>query len=474
MLHLPPADPARPDEAFSLSLLADLARLLPAADPAIPAVRAVVHQGESEDLGRLRARSFGIEAGDGEVRLPRALLAMVLDLAGGAAEQGVTEADRYGRVPSSRNPLAAAGLEREPVVAAAAARLRQAAVKAAGRRPIALLAPWPGGRRWAAAFTHDLDVVDYWPAFTALRLVELLRGGHPGRAGRVAAAALRSVAGDPVGDGVRHVLATERRLGIASTWFVLCGDPTLTTMRAGDLTYRPEGRRASRIVRTIADTGHEVGLHGSFATMTDPRAFAAERARLEKLSGLPVAGVRQHFLRLRPGVTHAAMAAAGFTYDATYGFPDRNGFRLGIGDCVPGWDHRSRKASGLEEAPLLWMDRAASKYRGIEDPDAWVNDALELAGLCRRDEAAWVGLWHPNLTAPLGFPRAEQAFVRLAEAVLAQEPYVAPLRDLVAWRRARRAARACGVLPDGTVAVEASADVALEDADGRPLRAVRA
>jgi hypothetical protein len=58
--------------------------------------------------------------------------------------------------------------------------------------------------------------------------------------------------------------------------------------------------------------------------------------------------------------------------------------------------------------------------------------------------------------------------------VLAQEPYVAPLRDLVAWRRARRAARACGVLPDGTVAVEASADVALEDADGRPLRAVRA
>jgi hypothetical protein len=270
------------------------------------------------------------------------------------------------------------------------------------------------------------------------------------------------------------VLAVERRLGIAGTWFVLCGDPTFSTMRAGNLTYRPEGRRASGLVRAIADAGHEVGLHGSFATMTDAGAFSAERARLEKLTGHAVVGVRQHFLRMRPGVTHAAMAAAGFSYDATWGFPDRNGFRLGLGDCLPGWDHRARRLSGLEEAPLVWMDRAGSKYRGIEDPDVWVNDALELVDLCRRHEGAWVGLWHPNLTAPLGFPRAEPAFVRLAEQVLAMDPHVAPLRDLVAWRRARRAARARGIFPDGSVAVDAARDLALEDADGRPLRAVRA
>src|SRR5256885_6263019 len=37
----------------------------------------------------------------------------------------------------------------------------------------------------------------------------------------------------------RTLLETERQHGVLSTWFVLCGTPTLATMRAGDLTYRP-------------------------------------------------------------------------------------------------------------------------------------------------------------------------------------------------------------------------------------------
>jgi hypothetical protein len=179
--------------------------------------------------------------------------------------------------------------------------------------------------------------------------------------------------------------------------------------------------------------------------------------------------VRQHFLRMRPGHTHAAMQEAGFAYDATYGYPDRNGFRLGVADVVPAW--LGEAPSRFSTVPLVWMDRALSKYRGIEDPDLWVTDALELAATCRAVEGLWVGLWHPNLVPALGFPGAPVAFGRLLQGLTAETPYVAPLSRLTAWRQARRAMRARRATPDGRVELvtpeRSEWVVALEDERGR-------
>jgi peptidoglycan/xylan/chitin deacetylase (PgdA/CDA1 family) len=473
MLKLPPENLTHPGQRYALELLTDLARLLPVALPGMPGVRVVVEEGTAADIVALRARGFGIMPGDGVVGVSHALLEQVVALAGAAVEQGTAERDRFGRVPSFRNPLVTAGLIDVPVINEAAAALRAAVARAAGRGPVALVNPWPGGRRWAASLTHDLDVVDRWPAFALLRMSELLRHRRPGLAARVAWAALRATGRDPVWEGVSHILNVEQRLGIRAAWFILCGDPTLSTMLAGDLTYPPEGPRTRRIVHAIGAQGHEIGLHGSFATCDDGAAMARQRARLRELSGQAVDGVRQHYLRMRPGTTQEVMARAGFRYDATYGFPDRQGFRLGAAEVLAGWDARAGRASGLEEVPLVWMDRAASKYQRVEDPDAWVTEALAFADRCRAVEGAWVGLWHPNLTDPLGFLDAPGAFTRLAEGLVARDPWIAPLGELVAWRRRRRAARARGVSPDGRIILSADPDVTVEDPWGRPLPAVR-
>src|SRR5207247_8536633 len=150
--------------------------------------------------------------------------------------------------------------------------------------------------------------------------------------GRTLGSALAATGRDPVGQGIRTLLETERQHGVLSTWFVLCGTPTLATMRAGDLTYRPEAPAAAAIVRSLVERGCEVGLHGSFATTDRPDLFRVQRARLERLAGRPVAGVRQHFLRMQPGATPHAMLAGGFRFDATAGLADRNGFALGAAD----------------------------------------------------------------------------------------------------------------------------------------------
>ena len=53
----------------------------------------------------------------------------------------------------------------------------------------------------------------------------------------------------------------------------------------------------------------------------------------------------------------------------------------------------------------------------------------------------WVGIWHPNLAPALGFPDAPAAYARLVAELAARDAYVAPLGELVAWRRTRRSLR---------------------------------
>ena len=451
-------------EQYGLTVLLDVSRLVPVDDPSADVVRLAVHERESGDTFDAFLRgAWQLERADGSVTISRALLTHVAALAGGGAEHAAItrEGNHVVRVPPEANPLVRAGRFREPLLNRLGIALRHAVVAAAGRRAVRLFAPWPEGRRWAAAFTHDLDIVAAWPLFTLLRLVELARKGAVTRAAQALLAAAGGLVRNPVWEGVQRLLTLEANAHIRSTWFVLCGTPTFGTLKSGDLTYRPESRPARRIFDTVGQ-GNEIALHGSFATLVDAREFAAQRDRLASLTHTKPQGVRQHFLRLRPGATQQAMVAAGFRYDATYGFHDRNGFRLGVADVVPGWDPRADVPLAFEEVPLMWMDRALSKYRGIEDPRAWVDDALELAEQCRAVEGLWVGLWHPNLIPSLGYPGAPEAYARLVNTIMRQQPYVAPLAEIVRWRAARRAVRALTVAADGRT--ELSADFVVEDA----------
>lgn len=473
MITRPTSHALHPLERFGLDVLVDLSCLPVVEDANADVVGLEVTEQEPDvtDLRAAATQRWHITRGDGVVKLPRAVLQRLGEIAAGIAEQRSSARDRFGRVPSSENVLVQQGVAGEPVVSRAAQQLREAVQASAGRRPVASLAPWPDGKQWAAAITHDLDVVDLWPVFTALRLAELGRKGQLGRVARVLGSAALALGQNPVQRGLRQLLEAERTRDIVSTWFVLCGTPTFRTMRAGDLTYRPERRGARAAVRALRERGCEINLHGSFETSDRHALFAEQRRRLAELSESPVLGVRQHFLRMRPGQTMRGMTEAGFRYDTTWGFPDRNGFRLGVGDVIPTWDGAGNRALDLQEAPVVWMDRALSKYAGVEDPEAWISEGVTLAEACREVNGLWVGVWHPNLTPALGFPGAPEAFEALLDRLSAREPCIAPLGRLVEWRVARRSVRVRGILPDGrpdAYATNSTSDtLTLEDsADG--------
>ncbi len=464
MIRLPGTGTLSAPDRRALTLLTDLARLIPVADAAADVVTIDLTDRPSrfESLRDWRAGRWGIAAGDGVVHIARATLGVLAGIVDATRERRTSARDRFGRVPSAENALGAEGVEREPLVSQAAAAFRTAVVGAAGRRPVRLAVPWPDGRRWAVAITHDLDVVAWWPAFAALRVAELMRKGAWSRTARAAAAALGTIGRSPVHRGIATLLEAERTRAIHSTWFMLCGTPTWRTFLAGDLTYRPEAAGTRRVLADVLQDGHGLGLHGSFTTVAASEMFAEQRARLAALAGREVRGVRQHFLRFDLERTPRAMRAAGFRYDSTAGFADRNGFRLGVCDVLPSWDAEGQ-GNPLAEVPFAWMDRALSKYRDVEDPMAWVADALELASAARAVDGLWVGVWHPNLIPPLGFPDAPAAYTRLLDGLSVGHPFVGTLDELVRWRDARARLRIGRVAPDGRVELEGESAVPLEE-----------
>jgi hypothetical protein len=442
-------------ERYALELLTDLSRLVPVDDPSAGVVRLELsgdggRASGANDIAAQTTRQMAFEASDGVVRISRSELRAFTAIATAERERRAVSRDKHGRVPSSENALVQAGLDREPVLSLAAARFAAAVVEAAGERPVRFAAPWPHGRRWAAAFTHDLDVVALWPLFASLRMAELARKRDGARLSAVMRSLPAALANAPVQKGVDAVLEAER--GLVATWFILCGTPNASTVRKGDLTYRPESRASRDIIEAVSSAGHEVALHGSFETFDRDGAFAEQRVRLARITGRPVAGVRQHFLRMRPGRTELAMHAAGFRYDSTVGFADRNGFRTGAADVLPVWEPAVERASGFLEMPFCFMDRSLSKYRGEEDPSAWTADALALADTCRDFGGLWTGIWHPNVTlAALGYPGAIEAYGALVDGIVANTPYVATLDTIARWRTARRSIRVRTVRADGTV-----------------------
>lgn len=463
-----------PLERFALDVLVDQSRLLvfDADSPDVVVVSDVGADGQEASPPDAWSRDDSFDRTDARVGIPRSLLRSVGGVASTLAEQQSNASDRFGRVPSSVNEAFAAGVARNPVVSRCAIALRKAVLDVAENRPIALLQPWPDGHRWAAALTHDLDVVEWWPAFTALRLAELA-GKSEWRLVRAVMAALPSaLLENPVQRAIASILSAEREAEVRSSWYVLCGEPTLASMRRGDLTYRPDAALTRSIVAAIESGAHEIGLHGSFDTMLSSAALGEQRRRLRAMIASDVRGVRQHYLRMRPGRTQRCMEDAGFAYDATFGFPDLNGFRFGAADVVTHFDAEQGASDAFDRVPLVWMDRTVSKYQRIEQTARWIDDATQLADICADVEGLWVGLWHTNVTTTLGYPDGERAYRALLEMLAERRPFIAPLAEIVEWRRRRRRARATGLDPRGRPAAASSGAVApppLENASGTVL-----
>ena len=301
---------------------------------------------------------------------------------------------------------------------------------------------WPLGRPMAGCLTHDVDVVrrGKLPRGIAVRDVRaVLSSAARGRWGTAAtrAAAIARTATDDRDPywTFDQISALETKHNYRSTYYLMAG-----RRHPEDGSYDLDKPPMPPLFRGLAESGCEIGLHGSYGSYTDPDLLRTLKADLEQRVGRPVAGHRNHLLRFRVPDSWRTQEAAGFSYDATLGYHDREGFRGGHAFPFHPYDLEAERTLDLLEIPLAIMDVGLLKYRHLrgerrlEAVLSVLEQTLSVHGLATL-------LWHNHTFYDPEYPGSGWLYEKALEWLARSGAHVATAQEIDGWWRARSAVR---------------------------------
>jgi peptidoglycan/xylan/chitin deacetylase (PgdA/CDA1 family) len=363
-------------------------------------------------------------------------------------ERTSAERDRYGRLPYSAS-LFAANPELEIGDPAADHYVRLLRAVLTPRLAELGLEPLPptgwmwGEARFAVALTHDVDNLWRWTrrGFAAA-------GYRTARAaGRRDAAAVRRELGDAADWLFRHlprrtdpfwtfpqILGGEDARGVTSTFFVIARH---THRQDGN---QPESyrRRIPAALSLLARHDREIGMHGNDADRLGVDQLVHDRELLARDSRADVRGIRYHYLRALYHETLPLLERAGFSYDTTLAFAEREGFRCGCSFPFRPYLLAEERSLDLVELPLAVMDGTLQQphYRGLADGEA-ERAAVAVFDRVRQSGGGASLLWHNNRFDPRLSRGYDRVYWRLVDGVREHGGVLTSAGDVVArWRRA--------------------------------------
>jgi len=333
--------------------------------------------------------------------------------------------DEHGRFPGRESLPYRAGFIDRPIVDEYAALLRGWAPRAG------LELPGPS-RRFSVLLTHDVDTLGV--RRSAWQSVRSIGGGLLGRHGwRHAsgrAAASLGLVRDPF-DNLDRVMRINQRLtqrvskeSCRTVFFFMAGGAA-----PQDRAYGIRDGKVRRALRQVLQAGATVGLHASYEAGMHPERLAAERAALEAAAGTPIRGNRHHYLAWREPEDGRQLAAAGITWDSTLGYADVAGFRLGVCRPIPLFDPAAQRPMGIEEHPLIVMDRSLemTKYMGL-DAAAALDYVSRLVDVTERHRGELVLLWHNQVLSTVDRGYHRPLYGRILDYVATKLPADLPAR----------------------------------------------
>ena len=265
---------------------------------------------------------------------------------------------------------------------------------------------WPGLRRKRRAFrvclSHDVDrprCTESLPRTLKGVVDDVVRRKYPVVAKRRIQSFAQVRQGDLAADLCNtfgFIMDLSEEYGLRSSFNFL------TDRSAGmiDGNYAINEPWIRKLLRSISERGHEVGIHPSYNTFRDP-----ERVRREFHVLLKVAetedivqrewGGRQHYLRWEAPTTWQAWENSGLDYDATLSFADRIGFRCGVCYEYQVFNLRTRAVLRLRERPLVVMEDSAlgKRYMGLAFEQAR-REIGRLKERCKLFDGDFALLWH--------------------------------------------------------------------------------
>ena len=157
--------------------------------------------------------------------------------------------------------------------------------------------------------------------------------------------------------------------------------------------YRFNEKRFVKLFRELSDRGHEVGIHGTLQSALDQDSMDRTVGNLRLASPEPVVGIRQHYLKFKPGITGQIQEKAGLKYDASLGFAEHDGFRHSY--CWPYklYDFGNDRCMDLWEIPLTVMEGTHFYYRKLDLAGSQATIEALVQEVCKF-KGVFSILWH--------------------------------------------------------------------------------
>jgi peptidoglycan/xylan/chitin deacetylase (PgdA/CDA1 family) len=248
--------------------------------------------------------------------------------------------------------------------------------------------PWPNGKSIAITLTHDIDLTTK-VGFKNF-LSELIRGGLFNLKSK--SEELRSE--NSAYWNFDEILSLYKERKLKSTFFFIARSWEKFHYR-----YNISKPKFRKLFNDILSDGHEIALHTSKFAFDHPARIIKEKNKLEQIIGLPVRGVRQHYLRLRFPEAWQNFEQAKCDYDSSCGYNNGIGFRAGTCFPFPTFSLEYEKQNHLIEFPISIMDYPWIEYENTAKKK-W-EQFIELFEIIQRFRGIFNILWHPNnLTKP--------------------------------------------------------------------------
>lgn len=185
----------------------------------------------------------------------------------------------------------------------------------------------------------------------------------------------------------------------ASTLFLSCKQAARTWHQRSrqwliDPSYKPDGPLFDRLRSLIENHSCEVGLHGSYFSLSDD-LLSAERFCLGSILNRKIVAGRQHWLNLPGTQAMNKIRASGLNLDSTLGWNGAVGFRGGFARPFP----LLLPAGSLWELPLLLMDGPMFDDLAL-DTEAVVRLSIELLEQVFRRQGCVAINWHDRSAHP--------------------------------------------------------------------------
>lgn len=113
-----------------------------------------------------------------------------------------------------------------------------------------------------------------------------------------------------------------------------------------------------RTVKLLSEK-YRVGLHPSWAALSEPGRLKTEKQRLENITGIQVLHNRFHYLRFRLPESYRLLISNGIEHDYSMGFSDTPGYRAGTGWPFYWYDLEREEKTRLLVHPFGLMDSCA-------------------------------------------------------------------------------------------------------------------